>query len=121
MRRTAARDHDRETSHRRGTVAIVTRRALEFQHARALHAADHEVVLIGSVSEAYCQIRCVTPDLIVVYLSSHDVEGCRLLSMLALDREISRVPVVTYLTPEATNEDASDVDVCAPVDTGSVN
>ena len=121
MRRTAARDFDNETSHRRGTVAIVTTRALDFQHARALHASDHEVVLIGSVSEAYSQIRCITPDLIVVYLSSHDVEGCRLLSMLALDREISRVPVVSYLTPEATNEDASDVDVCAPGDTGSVN
>ena len=72
-----------------------------FQLARDLHADEHDVVLIGSVNDAYSQIRRVTPDLIVVYLSCNDVEGCRLLSMLALDRDTSRVPVVTYISGES--------------------
>jgi DNA-binding response OmpR family regulator len=117
MMRTAARDRGFETSRQRGTVAVVTRRALEFQLARDLYADERDLVLIGSVNDAYSQIRRVAPDLIVVYLSGNDVEGCRLLSMLALDRETSTVPVVTYLSPDTTTDDASDVVISSQGDT----
>ena len=121
MMRTATRDQGMETSRRRGTVAVVTTRALEFQLASVLHAAGHNLVLIGSMTNAYSQIRCVTPDLIIVYFSCNEVEGCQLLSMLALDRDTSQVPVVTYITKEDANDDSFDVDVLAQLNTGSVN
>ena len=121
MMRTAARRQDIETSRPRGTVAVVTTRALDFQLASVLHAARHNLVLIGSLTDAYSQIRCVSPDLIIVYLSGHDVEGCQLLSMLALDRDTSHVPVVTYITGADGSDDDFDVDVLAQLDTGPVN
>jgi DNA-binding response OmpR family regulator len=93
------------------TVAIVTRDPNERLFDTVLHAVDHEVVLVESVAHAYSHIKRATPDLIVVCVSGHDIDGCRLLSMLALDSETARIPVLTYFTPaseavEHTDEDA---------------
>lgn len=80
------------------TVAVVTRDPHERVFDAILHAVDHEVVLIESVTHAYAHIKRAAPDLVIVCVSSHDVEGCRLLSMLALDKETARIPVVTYFS-----------------------
>ena len=63
----------------------------------ALGSVDHDVVLVETSHRAYSQIKRVSPDLIVVCLSGHDTVGCQLLSMLALDRDASRIPLITHL------------------------
>jgi hypothetical protein len=40
-------------------------------------------------------------------MGSNDSEVCQFLSMLALDRETSRIPVVTYAIPDS--EEALDI------------
>jgi hypothetical protein len=66
----------------------------------ALGAVDHDVVLVQPSDRAYGHIKRVTPDLIVVCLSGNDTVGCQLLTMLALDRDTSRIPLVTHLCDE---------------------
>jgi hypothetical protein len=63
----------------------------------ALGSVDHDVVLVEASDRAYAQIKRVSPDLIIVCLSGLDIGGCRLLSMLSLDGETSRIPVVTHV------------------------
>jgi DNA-binding response OmpR family regulator len=63
----------------------------------ALGSVDHDVVLVESSHRAYAQIKRVSPDLVIVCLSEHDTAGCQLLSMLALDRDVSRIPLITHL------------------------
>src|SRR5262245_53868193 len=63
----------------------------------ALGSVDHDVVLVEPSDGAYAQIKRVSPDLIVVCLSWNDIVGCQLLSMLALDRDTSRIPLVTHV------------------------
>ena len=66
-------------------------------------------MLIGSVNDAYSQIRRVTPDLIVVYLSCNDVEGCRFLSDAgAGSRHFSSSGCDVHLWG-ITNDDPSEV------------
>jgi DNA-binding response OmpR family regulator len=60
---------------------------------------DYEVILVESTAHAYSKIKRVLPDLVVVCLSADDVDGCRVLSMLALDSQTSSIPVLTHLTP----------------------
>jgi CheY-like chemotaxis protein len=59
----------------------------------------HDVVFVESLLHAYSCIKRVLPDVIVVALSEDDPDGCRVLSMLALDKETSRIPVLTCLIP----------------------
>ena len=121
MRNTAACDQRIAASRRMRTVAVVTRQAAEFPLASVLQAAGHPLLLVGSVGNAYLRIRTRAPDLVVVYLSSDDVEGCQLLSALALDRQTADVPVVTYMIHEAINNESDDADVFLPLDTASIN
>ena len=94
-------------------VAVVTRDPQQRVFGAVLHAVEHEVVLIESVAHAYAHIKRAAPDLVIVCVTSNDVEGCRLLSMLALDSETAPIPVLTYFSeasdvaePEDDNEDA---------------
>ena len=63
----------------------------------ALGSVDHDVVLVEPSDRAYAQIKRVRPDLIVVCLSGLDIVGCQLLSMLSLDRDTSRIPLITHV------------------------
>ena len=91
------------------TVALVGRYAYRLlRTATALD--DCEVVLLESTAHAYSKIKRGRPDLVVMCMSDDDEDGCRVLSMLALDGETSRIPVLTYLTP-AVGDDAGDEDV----------
>jgi len=40
----------------------------------------------------------IQPDLVIVCMSTHDLDGCQVLSMLALDRETSAIPVLAHVT-----------------------
>jgi CheY-like chemotaxis protein len=89
------------------TVAVVSRHPHQHVIETLLGAVDHDVVFVESIANAYSHIKRLSPDLIVVCVSADDVDGCQVLSMLKLDAETSRIPVVTYATPWS---DASDDD-----------
>ena len=66
-------------------------------------AVDHDIVLVEPTDHAYSHIKQIRPDLVIVCMSSDDVDGCRVLSMLALDGETSAIPVVAHVTSSAAD------------------
>jgi CheY-like chemotaxis protein len=106
-------------------VAVVTRDPQQRVFDAVLHAVEHEVVLIESVAHAYAHIKRAAPDLVIVCVMSNDIEGCRLLSMLALDSETAHIPVLTYFS-EASDvadpeDDEEDADVFSLFRAGQLN
>jgi PleD family two-component response regulator len=81
------------------TVAVVSRHPDGHVIEAVLGAVDHDVVLVEATAHAYSHIKNIRPDLVVVCMASDDHDGCRLLSMLTLDRETARIPVVTHVIP----------------------
>ena len=72
-----------------------------------LDAGRYDMVFVESSGRAYSRVRHVQPDLVIVCMRIDDVEVFQLLSMLKLDAETRRIPVVTYTThsePTATNQ-----------------
>jgi hypothetical protein len=55
-----------------------------------------EYVFVEPITRAYARIRQVTPDVVVIYCEIDDEAACQLLSMLKVDPDLSRVPVLTY-------------------------
>ena len=90
------------------TVTVVSRNPDHPLCDTLLRAVDHDVVFVESIAHAYSQIKRVTPDLVIVCVSSDDADGLRVLSMLALDRETSRIPVVTYLASPSEGASGHD-------------
>jgi CheY-like chemotaxis protein len=99
------------------TVAVVSSSAHLALLETVLEGSGHDIVFVESVAHAYSQIKRLTPDLVVVCLSSDDAEGCRVLSMLTLDNATSRIPVVTYMAgpSEGLEHDIDELDACQPV------
>ena len=58
-------------------------------------AAGLEIVVVAPASGAYTQIKRTRPEMVIVCLSTDDVEACQLLSMLKLDRETAGIPLIT--------------------------
>jgi PleD family two-component response regulator len=81
------------------TVAVVSGHPDGHEVEVVLGAVDHDVVLVEATAHAYSRIKHIRPDLVILYLAGDDTEGCQLLSMLALDRETSRIPVVARMVP----------------------
>ena len=79
------------------TVAVVSCHPDGEVIEAVLGAVDHDVVMVEATAHAYSHIKNIRPDLVVVCMASDDVEGCQLLSMLTLDRETARIPVVTHV------------------------
>ncbi len=63
---------------------------------RALTAGHYDVVFVESIAHAYSQIRRVQPNLVVLCLRMGDRDAFQLLSMLKLDPDTRRIPVLTY-------------------------
>ena len=80
------------------TVAVVSRNPDQQVIGAVLGAVDHDVVLVEPTDHAYSHIRRIQPDLVIVCMSTHDLDGCQVLSMLALDSETSAIPVLTHVT-----------------------
>jgi PleD family two-component response regulator len=77
-----------------------------------LDAGRYDMVFVESSARAYSRVRHVQPDLVIVCMRIDDVEVFQLLSMLKLDAETRRIPVVTYTTHlEADNDEPEDDDV----------
>jgi hypothetical protein len=102
-------------------VAVVTTRAAEFPLAGLLQRAGYPVLLIGSISDAYLRIKHEAPDRIVVYLTSDDVDGCHLLSALAVDPDTAHIPVVTYMLHPADDHEPCDADAVARLESSAPN
>jgi CheY-like chemotaxis protein len=64
-----------------------------------LAAGDYDVMVIKSADGAYSVIKERQPHLVVMCVDIDETEGCHVLSMLALDSETSRIPIVTCLGP----------------------
>jgi hypothetical protein len=80
------------------TVAVVSRNPDQHVIGAVLGAVDHDIVLVEPTDHAYSHIRRIRPDLVIVCMSADDVDGCQVLSMLALDHETSAIPILTHVT-----------------------
>ena len=64
---------------------------------------DFGMVFVESIAGGYARIKQIGPDMIILYCDIDDPDACRLLSMLAIDADLSLVPVVTCLTERRLN------------------
>ena len=63
-----------------------------------LDAGRYDVVFVESSEHAYSQIKRVQPNLVILCVRIEDRDGFHVLSMLKLDEETRRIPVLTYTT-----------------------
>jgi len=63
-----------------------------------LAAGHYDVVFVESSEHAYSHIKRVQPNLVILCMSLEDRDGFQVLSMLKLDNETRRIPVLTYAT-----------------------
>jgi hypothetical protein len=75
-------------------------------HDLLVDTNDYDVVVMESIAHGYSRIKQVAPDFVIVLLEIDDVAACQLLSMLKIDRDLSRIPLVTC----ATRRDECDFD-----------
>jgi CheY-like chemotaxis protein len=85
------------------TVAVVSRNRDQHVVGAVLGAFGHDVVLVEPTDHAYSHINQTRPDLVIVCMSSDDIDACQVLSMLALDRETSAIPVLAHVTSIAAD------------------
>jgi CheY-like chemotaxis protein len=61
-----------------------------------LDAGRYDMTFAEASGHAYSSIRQVQPDLVILCMDMDEATGFQLLSMLKLDPETRRIPVVTY-------------------------
>ena len=71
-------------------------------------AGHYDVVFVESSRHAYSQIKRVQPNLVILCVGIDDAEGFTVLSMLKLDHETRKIPVLTYTTEYYAGQDADD-------------
>jgi len=76
-----------------------------------LDAGRYDMVFVESSTRAYSRVRNVQPDLVIVCMRIDDVEVFQLLSMLKLDADTRRIPVVTYTTHLEADEEEREEEV----------
>jgi len=77
----------------------------------ALDAGRYDVVFVESQEHAYSQIKRVQPHLVILCVQIEDRDSFQVLSMLKLDEETRRIPVLTYTTEfegQKTDEEAAE-------------
>lgn len=93
----------------------------------ALGAGHYDVVLVESNEHAYSRIKRAQPDLVILCTHIEEPDGFRVLSMLKLDDETRKIPVLTYTTDEKGEEsddnltEPSDVALFAPQPAARMN
>jgi len=86
----------------------------------AVDAGHYDVVFVEAVAHAYSQIKKVQPDLVIISIRMDDEDGLRVLSMLKLDPDTRRIPVLTHTTDEDEprksdeEDDEEDDDIFVP-------
>jgi len=76
-----------------------------------LEAGRYDIVFVESSEHAYSQIKRTQPNLVILCMRIEDRGGFQVLSMLKLDDETRRIPVLTYTTEyegQETEEEAAD-------------
>jgi PleD family two-component response regulator len=63
-----------------------------------LDAGHYDVVFVESSEHAYSHIKRVQPNLVILCMNIEEEDGFQVLSMLKLDHDTSRIPVLTYTT-----------------------
>ena len=64
----------------------------------ALDSGPYDIVFVESNAHAYSQIKRVRPHLVILCVRLEDADGFQVLSMLKLDAETRRIPILTYTT-----------------------
>ncbi len=72
-----------------------------------LDPGHYDIVFVESGAHAYSQIKRVRPQLVILCMRIEDLEGFQVLSMLKLDDDTLRIPVLTYTT-EYEGQDSED-------------
>jgi len=73
-----------------------------------LTAGHYDVVFVESNARAYSHIRHERPALVILCLDMRDREGFRVLSMLKLDEDTRKIPLLTCLSEyELPSRDAA--------------
>ena len=80
-----------------------------------LDAGQYDVVFVESTEHAYSHIKRLTPHLIIVCLDIDDLDGFQVLSMLKLDDDTKKIPVVTC-TVAHEDEETQDESLERPED-----
>jgi len=63
-----------------------------------LDAGRYDMVFVEPGARAYSQIKKVQPNLVILCTRIDELDGFQLLTMLKLDPETRRLPVLTYTT-----------------------
>lgn len=63
-----------------------------------LDAGHYDVIFMDSNEHAYSQVRRLQPQMVVLCMQIEDVEAFHVLSMLKMDDDTKRIPVLTYTT-----------------------
>ena len=71
-------------------------------------AGNYDVVFVESTAHAYSQVKRVKPDLVILCVNIDDNTSLQVLSMLRLDDETRRIPVLTYATDDETQEEEAE-------------
>jgi PleD family two-component response regulator len=78
-----------------------------------LDAGQYDVVFAADLAHAYSEIKKNRPDLVILCLNLDDLVGFQVLSMLNLDDDTRRIPLLTYTSdpvPPVTDGEAADDD-----------
>ena len=74
-----------------------------------LDAGHYDIVFVESSEHAYSHVKRVQPDLVILCMRIEDRDGFQVLSMLKLDDETRRIPVLTYTTEYEGQEAGQEV------------
>ncbi len=75
----------------------------------ALDAGHYDVVFVESSQHAYSQIKRVQPNLVILCIHIEDLDGFQVLTMLKLDPQTRRIPVLTYTTEYDGQDEEEEV------------
>ena len=73
-----------------------------------LSAGHYDVVFIESVAHAYSHIKRVQPNLVILCVRLDDMDTLQVLSMLKLDEDTRRIPVLTCTADDEQPVDKED-------------
>ena len=74
-----------------------------------LDAGHYDIAFVESNEHAYSHVKRVQPNLVILCMRIEDREGFQVLSMLKLDDETRRIPVLTYTTEYEGQETEDEV------------
>jgi CheY-like chemotaxis protein len=96
MNATSSREMDLSACPSRTVMVVNGPGAILELFESILEPGHYDVVVVESGDRAYSQIKLVQPDLVILCVRMDDAASLQVLSMLKLDPDTIRVPVITY-------------------------